>query len=214
MEELFVGGRKVLVPLAWGILLVSGFTATASNNAELALLCSVDSSVPIAQQLQEMADCITAIGTNFRRLADAIHVEQRMSSSNAAGSANASSPPPTPQTTTTVSTPATPPPRLIHQECDTTPPSAPPPRLQQISWLRWIVENLCRVAERHLFFSMVTGCVILVTIMVCFAALVMPRLFDAIERRSPRGRVLFSLGLISAIVLVAWTVDSLWQALY
>ncbi|XP_055355322.1 uncharacterized protein LOC129600744 [Paramacrobiotus metropolitanus] len=219
MDSLFFARGKVLFPLTLGILLVIGFATTASipskqDLALLSLVCRLDTSMPVAEQKEALEDCVTTTSTNFRRLVDGILAGKLILSNSTMANASASSVPLSPPTTTTVPTPETPTPGVIQGDNDVTPPSAAAPRPQKISWLRYIVQNLSQVAERHPFFAIITGLATMAASLSCFMFLVTPRFLDALEKRTLRGRVMLILGLLFAIAFGAWIVDSLWQALY
>ncbi|XP_055328041.1 uncharacterized protein LOC129581154 [Paramacrobiotus metropolitanus] len=214
MKELFHARWKAFLPLVMWMMLVAGVAGVAAtpppSYEKLALLCRLNLSVPVAEQMLALADGITAASANIRRLADTINAVIQTPFNSAMGITNASSTPLTPPSTTpAVQTPVTPPPELFLGDRDATPPAAPHLRSRKTSWLRCIVENLERVVKRHPFFAVVTGCAILLTITTCFGVLMLPHLFDALEERCLRGRVLLIFELIFAIALGAWTVDNL-----
>ncbi|XP_055356130.1 uncharacterized protein LOC129601327 [Paramacrobiotus metropolitanus] len=220
--ERFVAHGKTAFPLALGILMFAGFVAAAPtpSKEQLALFCNLESSAPAAEQMQALWDCIAAIGTNFHRLADAIGHTASTENSTTDSTLSLSSPTAPSTITTEPTVRSTPPstpaqrPAPVHRPHDVTPSPAPTQRQREKSYLRRFVEGVGRMAEQHPFFTMVTAVIVLVaTTLGGMVALLIP-LFNAMEKRSLRGRIVLILMAILGVLFVAWALDNIFQALY
>ncbi|XP_055357768.1 uncharacterized protein LOC129602686 [Paramacrobiotus metropolitanus] len=214
MEPLVVQGKHVFL-LALGMLLFPEFVAATptSSSEPFALFCNLEPFAPAAQQMQALADCITAIGTNFRRLADAMNGNNSSKLVSSPEVALPPSSPPANLTTTTVRpSPTTEPPAPIHRQRGATPPfaAASVHHQREMSWPRRFMMGQGQMAEQHLLFTIVLGTLVLLGVIFC---LIVPFL-EALEKRSVPGRIMMLTAAILGLLSGAWALDNIITALY
>ncbi|XP_055327978.1 uncharacterized protein LOC129581109 [Paramacrobiotus metropolitanus] len=190
------------------MLLFAGCVAATPTPSKepLALVCNLDPFAPAAEQMQALADCITAIGTNFRRLADTMNYNSSTPFSKLESTLPPSSPPVPSVTHTTVR----PSPAPIHRQRGATSSSATTPvhHQREISWLRRFVIGVGEMAEQHPLFTIAGGTVVGLAFIFGVVSLIQPFL-DALEKRSVRGRILMVAMLILGVLVTAWALDTI-----